>query len=420
MAYINDCIKYLKDNTIRLYVRIKAKTTENSWRQNMGKKYLNQYYQKNDAERKNLTRLAKVYLRDFHGKPIKKEYKPIRIQKNYIEISKNQKKINQEEYYIIKKLQKKIETYLEDLSTEGIGNDGGFDFVNPASLEFRGISELYNMVNGGLLFVVLFLFAHIIYTIFSSIRTYVENWDKFVEILKTEYRILDLYTIIIEEKVSNSEYSTFWNNKKKIKDFKEGEIFKKIINNKNSLEFSISKFSNIFLWIEGIFFSESFWVYYSKLEFIWTLIPCLILLFISIPSFTLALALDETHKPATWIKVIGNQWYWVYEYSTYSEDIVLYSNIKYGSDLNNNSLRVLEPDISITIVNNKFTRFLITSSDVIHCWAVPSLGIKIDACPGRINSISVLPTKVGVHYGQCSEICGVNHGFMPICVEVVA
>jgi hypothetical protein len=175
----------------------------------MGKKYLNQYYQKNDAERKNLTRLAKVYLRDFHGKPIKKEYKPIRIQKNYIEISKNQKKINQEEYYIIKKLQKKIETYLEDLSTEGIGNDGGFDFVNPASLEFRGISELYNMVNGGLLFVVLFLFAHIIYTIFSSIRTYVENWDKFVEILKTEYRILDLYTIIIEEKVSNSEYSTF-------------------------------------------------------------------------------------------------------------------------------------------------------------------------------------------------------------------
>jgi hypothetical protein len=141
----------------------------------MGKKYLSQYYEKNDAERKNLTRLAKVYLRDFHNKPIKKEDKPIRIHENYVEILKSQKKINQEDFIILKKLQKKIEMQLEDLSAEGIGNDGSFDFVNPASLEFRGISELYNMVNGGLLFVVLFLFAHIIYTIFSSIRTYIEN-----------------------------------------------------------------------------------------------------------------------------------------------------------------------------------------------------------------------------------------------------
>jgi len=107
MTYINDCIDYLKGNTIRLYVRIKAKTTENSWRQNMGKKYLSQYYEKNDAERKNLTRLAKVYLRDFHNKPIKKEDKPIRIHENYVEILKSQKKINQEDFIILKKLQKK-------------------------------------------------------------------------------------------------------------------------------------------------------------------------------------------------------------------------------------------------------------------------------------------------------------------------
>jgi len=90
----------------------------------------------------------------------------------------------------------------------------------------------------------------------------------------------------------------------------------------------------------------------------------------------------------------------------------------YGSDLIDNCLRVFQSDSFFTIPNNKYSRLLITSSDVIHSVAIPSLGVKVDACPGRINAVTVFPTRVGVHYGQCSEICGVNHAFMPIIVEV--
>ena len=165
---------------------------------------------------------------------------------------------------------------------------------------------------------------------------------------------------------------------------------------------------------------NKFWVYHSAIEFAWTIIPCLILIFVSVPSFALALALDENFKPQLWVKVIGNQWFWVYEYSTYDEYVVIDSVIQQGSDLKTNALRLLAPDTTVTIPYNKFVRFLVTSVDVIHSWAVPALGVKVDACPGRINSVSILPNRLGIFYGQCSEICGVNHAFMPIAVEVVA
>lgn len=293
----------------------------------------------------------------------------------------------------------------EELLCAKIGSEGFWDFVIPTSLEFRGMNDLYNMIMWKLLFVFLLLLLYCLYMVSYMIASYIYSWDKVKQVWEEEERVYSLIEVLYDSR-QNYERKKY---EKSIKNYNEKEI--------------VTVFSRIwsfFMIIETLLSSHTFWVYYSKLEFLWTLVPCFTLLFISIPSFTLALALDETHKPASWIKVIGNQWFWVYEYSTYDNNITLYSNIVYGSDLDNNSLRVLEPDVLITIVNNKFTRFLITSSDVIHCWAVPSLGIKIDACPGRINSISVLPTRVGVHYGQCSEICGVNHAFMPICVEVVA
>ena len=161
----------------------------------------------------------------------------------------------------------------------------------------------------------------------------------------------------------------------------------------------------------------------TVLEFLWTLLPCILLLIIAVPSFTLALALDEEIRPWLWVKVIGNQWFWTYEFSTLStsSDKVAYESMIVTDDmLQDVSLRLLDVDFSISIPFGKPTRFLITSNDVIHSWAIPSMGVKVDACPGRINVVTVVPTRVGVYYGQCSEICGVRHGFMPIIVEVVA
>jgi len=277
-----------------------------------------------------------------------------------------------------------------------------FDFTNPASLEYRGIVELYHFVMLKLLFIFLLL---IIISVFLLNR---------VNLATNSYKLKNLVPNVPTKYLMS--FILLFNNGRKKQNLVNNNI-KNIFKIKEVI-YLLNRSSTVN--VTNLFMPVTYWVYFSTLEFMWTLIPCIILLFISIPSFTLALALDETHKPSIWVKVIGNQWYWIYEYSTFDENILIYSNIIYGSDLLYNSLRLLKPDLCITIINNKFTRFLVTSSDVIHSWAVPALGIKIDACPGRINSISILPTKEGVYFGQCSEICGVNHAFMPISVEVVA
>jgi len=160
----------------------------------------------------------------------------------------------------------------------------------------------------------------------------------------------------------------------------------------------------------------------SLLEIIWTVFPAVILLFISIPSFSLLYSLDEIIDPSITIKIIGHQWYWTYEMSDFNEKEVF---LKYDSymvsadDLTCGSFRLLEVDNRLVLPVNRHIRLLITSADVLHSWAVPSLGIKTDACPGRLNQASLYIKRVGTFYGQCSEICGVNHGFMPITVRSV-
>ena len=289
-----------------------------------------------------------------------------------------------------------------------LGNrDGNYDFFNPFSLEFRGVNDLYSMVMLKLLFIFFFLLVLCFYQGAEIGSVYISQWDKVKEIWVKEKRIASFTELYLEVRKS------FINYNKKIEEGKNA------VPQSNGFVGVSTRVAYAFVKINNIFASSSFWVYYSKLEFVWTFLPCIVLLFISVPSFTLALALDETHKPASWIKVLGNQWFWVYETSTHGENIVIYGNVVYGTDLSDNALRAIEADCVVTLVNNKFNRILVTSADVIHCWAVPSLGIKVDACPGRINTISVMPTKCGVYYGQCSEICGVNHGFMPIVVEVV-
>jgi len=159
------------------------------------------------------------------------------------------------------------------------------------------------------------------------------------------------------------------------------------------------------------------------LELVWTIIPALILLGISIPSFSLLYSVDEVVEPKLTIHCIGHQWLWSYQYAFMNHDNVIKCSFEsYGlvdSDLNKGQLRLLETDHRVVLPVETNIRIITTSSDVIHCWAVPALGIKLDACPGRLNSVSLFVKREGSFFGQCSEICGVNHGFMPIAIDVV-
>jgi cytochrome c oxidase subunit 2 len=165
-------------------------------------------------------------------------------------------------------------------------------------------------------------------------------------------------------------------------------------------------------------------VHASTLEVIWTIVPGLVLMVIAIPSFALLYAADELVDPAMTIKVVGHQWYWSYEYSDYETDdgesLNFDSYIVQEDDLTIGQLRLLEVDNRVVVPTNTHVRVIVTAADVLHCWAVPSFGFKIDACPGRLNQSSIFVQREGVYYGQCSEICGVNHGFMPIVVEAVS
>ena len=162
----------------------------------------------------------------------------------------------------------------------------------------------------------------------------------------------------------------------------------------------------------------------TLIELIWTITPALILIGIAFPSFRLLYLLDEVISPTITIKVVGHQWYWSYEYSDYvnesGESIEFDSYMIPESDLELGQFRLLDVDNRVVVPVDTHIRLIVTGADVIHSWAVPSLGIKIDAVPGRLNQTSILAERTGTFYGQCSEICGVWHGFMPIAVEAVS
>lgn len=162
----------------------------------------------------------------------------------------------------------------------------------------------------------------------------------------------------------------------------------------------------------------------TAIEIAWTVTPSLILVLIAIPSFALLYSLDEVVDPAVTIKAIGHQWYWSYEYSDYTQaddqSIAFDSYMIPEDELELGQLRLLEVDNRVVLPVNTHIRVIITAADVLHSWAVPSLGVKCDAVPGRLNQIPVFIKREGVFYGQCSELCGVNHAFMPIVVEAVS
>lgn len=162
----------------------------------------------------------------------------------------------------------------------------------------------------------------------------------------------------------------------------------------------------------------------TVLEIVWTVTPALILMVVAVPSFALLYSVDELIDPAITIKAVGHQWYWSYEFSDYAteegEIINFDSYMLPTEDLDKGQLRLLEVDERVVLPINTHIRVIVTAADVLHSWAIPSLGVKLDGCPGRLNQTSLFIKRPGVYYGQCSEICGVNHGFMPIVIEAVA
>jgi len=158
----------------------------------------------------------------------------------------------------------------------------------------------------------------------------------------------------------------------------------------------------------------------TLIEVIWTLTPALILITIALPSFKLLYLMDEILDPTITIKAVGRQWYWEYEYSDYiSPEINFESYMIPTDDLKEGQLRLLEVDNRLILPSQTSIRVIVTAADVLHAWAVPSLGVKMDCVPGRLNQTSLYIKRNGVYYGQCSELCGVQHGFMPIVIEVV-
>lgn len=162
-------------------------------------------------------------------------------------------------------------------------------------------------------------------------------------------------------------------------------------------------------------YSNRFLLNNQTIERIWTITPIIILIFIALPRLRLLYLIDENFEPSLTIKIIGHQWYWSYELSDFN--ISFDSFIIPSIELKSNNFRLLEVDNRLISPYNTNIRFLVTSADVIHSWTIPSLGIKIDAIPGRLNQIFSIINRPGIYFGQCSEICGANHRFIPICLE---
>nr|ACY73667.1 cytochrome c oxidase II [Zizula hylax attenuata] len=164
-------------------------------------------------------------------------------------------------------------------------------------------------------------------------------------------------------------------------------------------------------------FINRFFLEGQMIELIWTIMPAITLIFIALPSLRLLYLLDELNNPLITIKSIGHQWYWSYEYSDFK-------NIEFDSYMINeyslNNFRLLDVDNRIIIPMNNNIRMLITATDVIHSWTVPAIGVKVDANPGRLNQTSFFINRPGIFFGQCSEICGANHSFMPILIESIS
>lgn len=153
----------------------------------------------------------------------------------------------------------------------------------------------------------------------------------------------------------------------------------------------------------------------QELEIIWTILPAVFLIFIAFPSLRLLYLIEESDDCDITIKLLGRQWYWSYEYRDL--DFKIFDS--YIVEENNRIFRILDVDNCLVVPYNSRVRIIVSSADVIHSWTIPSLGVKVDAIPGRLNQLLLVFNRVGLFYGECSEICGANHRFIPIQIIVL-
>nr|AMP43783.1 cytochrome c oxidase subunit II [Rhamphomyia insignis] len=176
------------------------------------------------------------------------------------------------------------------------------------------------------------------------------------------------------------------------------------------------------MYLMGMLFFNSytnrFLLHGQTIEIVWTILPAVVLLFIALPSLRLLYLLDEINEPMITLKSIGHQWYWSYEYSDFL-NIEFDSYMIPTNEMPMDGFRLLDVDNRIVLPMNSQIRILVTAADVIHSWTIPALGVKIDGTPGRLNQTNFLINRPGLFFGQCSEICGANHSFMPIVIESV-
>lgn len=163
-------------------------------------------------------------------------------------------------------------------------------------------------------------------------------------------------------------------------------------------------------------FTNRFLLSGQLIEIIWTIVPAVILIFIALPSLRILYLLDEINDPSITLKTIGHQWYWRYEYSDFS-NVEFDSYIIPTNEISPGNFRLLDVDNRIILPINSQIRILVSAADVIHSWTIPALGVKIDGTPGRLNQTRFIINRPGLFYGQCSEICGANHSFIPIVIE---
>nr|QEL51264.1 cytochrome c oxidase subunit 2 [Philonthus decorus] len=166
-------------------------------------------------------------------------------------------------------------------------------------------------------------------------------------------------------------------------------------------------------------FNHRFLLEGQTIELIWTILPAIVLIFIALPSLKLLYLLDEINNPMVTVKTIGHQWYWSYEY----DDFQSVEFDSYMIPMNENNLsdfRLLDVDNRMAVPFNTQVRMIVTAADVLHSWTIPSISVKIDATPGRLNQVGFSMNRTGIFFGQCSEICGANHSFMPIVMESIS
>lgn len=174
----------------------------------------------------------------------------------------------------------------------------------------------------------------------------------------------------------------------------------------------------IFLYVISTSYLDKYTIDSHILETVWTILPIVILLFIAFPSLYLLYLIEDVSSPSISVKVVGHQWYWEYQYSNSWFNYGFDSYIVYEKS---NAALYHSLDVDNRLVLPTLTNiiFLVTSADVLHSWTVPSLGIKTDAIPGRLNYLSTITSFSGVYYGQCREICGSNHRYIPIVLEFI-